>query len=165
LSCLHRSKAALIAASSFIAMGCTTAPTPPDKTVASIDVFPKTARMWTVGDSVTFTAAITTVAGTAGAGIPVTWVARDNTLLKVVNGVVTSLRKGGSTYVVATAGAKSDSAPTHVLTTPGGTAAKTALTLGQALTGIRAQGVGAPTLRHTLLSKLAAHSSLCPASP
>src|SRR5437762_14364584 len=91
--------------------GCTTEPVPPDRKVATVEVSPKSARIWIVGDSEHFTALVYTQAGTYSEVIPVSWVARDKSLLKVTStGVVTSLKKGGSTYVVATAGGVSDSA-------------------------------------------------------
>jgi hypothetical protein len=123
--------------------------------VASIAVTPKTARIWVVGDSATFTASILTQAGTTGVGIPITWVARDNALLKVVDGVATTLKKGGSTYIVATAGGMSDSALVDVPATPCGTVARTTMTVGQVVTGIGASGfcvADAPDAEYTLLA-------------
>src|SRR5260370_29350402 len=154
LSCLRRRRARAIGAALFIATGCTKDSTSPDHTVASIDVLPKTARMWIVGDSTTFTASIVTAAGTSGTGIPVIWTARDAALLRVVNGVATSLRKGSSTYVVATAGGKSDSALVEVPATPCAAVAPTSLAVGQVVTGIGANGFCAtdtPGAEYTVL--------------
>lgn len=118
-----------------------TEPIPPDKQVAIIDVTPKSRRMYIVGDSVKFSAALTTEAGTAGAGIEIGWVARDKSLLSVSSaGVAKSLKKGGSTYVVATAGGKSDSALVEVLATPCGSVTPTAMIIGQVVTDIGATG-------------------------
>jgi hypothetical protein len=156
LSSMRRCNAVVTATALLIAVGCTTEPVPPDHKVASIDVTPKTVRMWIVGDSAKFTVAILTDAGTDGVGIPITWIARDNSLLKVTSsGVVTSLRKGGSTYVVAMAGGKSDSALVEVPTTPCGATARTTMAAGQVVTGIGANGfcvADSPDAEYTLIA-------------
>jgi hypothetical protein len=156
LSSMRRCNAVVTATALLIAVGCTTEPVPPDHKVASIDVTPKTVRMWIVGDSAKFTAAILTQAGTTGDGIPITWVARDAALLKVTSaGEATSLRKGGSTYVVATAGGMSDSALVEVPTTPCGVTARTPMSVGQVVTGIGAAGFCAadtPGAEYTLIA-------------
>ena len=82
-----------------------------------------------------------------------------------MNGVAKSLKKGGSTYVVATAGGKSDSALVEVPATPCGTVARTTMAVGQVITGIGASGFCAantPEAEYTLLafnSSLAASAS------
>lgn len=113
----------------------------PDKKVSLIEVAPRTARLYTVGQQVEFSVALTTEAGTAGEGIPVAWVARDASLIQVsATGVATSLKKGGSTYVVASAGGKSDSALVEVPATACGSVTPTPMTVGQVITDIGAAG-------------------------
>jgi hypothetical protein len=113
----------------------------PDKRVQLIEISPKTARLYTVGQQQAFTTALTTEAGTDGEGIEVGYIARDNTLLQVNSaGVATALKKGGSTWVVASAGGKSDSAFVEVPLTSCGTTAATTMTVGQVVTDVGAAG-------------------------
>jgi len=151
----QRRNAVLAAAVVVAAVGCTTEPPPPNQRVATIDVTPKAVRMWIVGDTKTFTASIVTDAGTSGSAIPITWVVRDPSLLSVTaTGVVTSLKKGASSYVVATAGGKSDSALVEVPTNPCGALAPTSMSLGQVVTGIGVSGFCAadtPGAEYTLV--------------
>ncbi|MEO5567562.1 MAG: hypothetical protein ABIR92_03675 [Gemmatimonadaceae bacterium] len=113
----------------------------PDKKVSLIEVAPRTARLYTVGQQVEFSVVLTTEAGTAGEGIPVAWVARDASLIQVsATGVAKSLKKGGSTYVVASAGGKSDSALVEVPATACGAVMPATMTIGQVITDIGADG-------------------------
>ena len=121
-------------------LGCSD-PIAPDHQVTRIEVAPKSARIWLVGDSVKFITNITTAAGTGGAGLPVSWVSRDLSLLSVTaDGLAKSLKKGASTYVVATAGGKSDSALVDVPLTPCGAVAPSPLQVGQVATDIGPNG-------------------------
>src|SRR5690349_5071819 len=109
----------------------------PEETVSFIEIAPKTARLYTVGQQVIFTNTITTEAGTAGQGIPVGYVSRDPSLVQVNStGIASALKKGGSTYVVVTAGGKADSALVDVPTTTCGSVAATPMTLGQIVTDV-----------------------------
>jgi len=109
----------------------------PDKKVSVIEISPKSARLYSVGQQQQFTTILTTESGTDGEGIPVSYVARDKSLLEVTSeGVATALKKGGSTWVIATAGGKSDSALVEVPTTSCGSVAATALIVGQVATNI-----------------------------
>jgi hypothetical protein len=113
----------------------------PDKQVSVIEISPKSARLYSVGQQQQFTTILTTEAGTDGEGIPVTYVARDKSLIDVTPaGVATALKKGGSTYVVATAGGKSDSALVDVPTTSCGSVAPTTTVVGQVVTDIGGTG-------------------------
>lgn len=113
----------------------------PEGTVAFIEIAPKTARLYTVGQQVAFTHTITTEAGTAGEGIPVGYVSRDPSLVQVNStGIATAQKKGGSTYIVVTAGAKSDSAFIEVPTTTCGSVAVTPMTVGQVVTDVSSTG-------------------------
>lgn len=137
---LPRAGAILTAGALVASAGCKESLSP-DRKVALIDVAPKTARLYTVGQQVEFSAELTTEAGTLGEGIPIQWIARDPSLIQVSStGVATSLKKGGSTYVVASAGGKSDSAFVEVPSTPCGTVPSTALTVGQVATEVGAAG-------------------------
>jgi hypothetical protein len=129
-----------LSAAALVISGCTD-PVGPPQNVESIEVLPKSARIWTVGDSQRFTAHITPVAGEDTATITVKWVSRDPSLLAVTSaGVAKSLKKGGSTYVVATAGGKSDSALVEVPLTPCGAVKSALLTVGQVVNDIPVTG-------------------------
>src|SRR5207253_113255 len=111
------------------------------ETVSFIEIFPKTARLYTVGQQTVFTSTITTEAGTAGEGIPVGFSSRDESLVQINSaGIATAKKKGGSTWVVVTAGGKSDSALVEVPTTTCGSTASTAVTAGQVITDVGAAG-------------------------
>jgi hypothetical protein len=113
----------------------------PEGTVSFIEISPKTKRMYTVGEQQLFSSTITTEAGTAGEGIPVGFVSRDPTLVQVNStGVATVQKKGGSTWVVVSAGGKSDSAFVEVPLTTCGSTSATAMTTGQVVTDIGATG-------------------------
>jgi hypothetical protein len=113
----------------------------PDRVVSEIDIFPKTARLYTVGQQVVFTTTLTTEAGSAGDGIPITYASRDENLVTITQaGVATSKVKGGSTWIVTTAGGKSDSAEVELPLTTCGSTAATTLTVGQVATDIGASG-------------------------
>jgi hypothetical protein len=113
----------------------------PEGTVSFIEISPKTARLYTVGQQVVFTNTITTEAGTAGEGIPVGYMSRDPSLVQVNStGIATAQKKGGSTYIVVTAGGKSDSAEVEVPTTTCGSATQTTVAVGQILTDVAATG-------------------------
>jgi hypothetical protein len=113
----------------------------PEGTVSFIEIAPKTKRMYTVGEQQLFTSTITTEAGTAGEGIPVGFVSRDPTLVLINStGVATVQKKGGSTWIVVSAGGKSDSAFVEVPTTTCGSTAVTPMTVGQIVTDVGATG-------------------------
>jgi hypothetical protein len=113
----------------------------PEGTVSFIEIAPKTKRMYTVGEQQLFTSTITTEAGTAGEGIPVGFVSRDPTLVQVNStGIATVQKKGGSTWIVVSAGGKSDSAFVEVPTTTCGSTAVTPMALGQIVTDVGATG-------------------------
>ncbi len=113
----------------------------PEGTVSFIEIAPKAKRMYTVGEQQIFTSTITTEAGTAGEGIPVGFVSRDPTLVLINStGVATVQKKGGSTWIVASAGGKSDSAFVEVPTTTCGSTAPTAMAVGEVVTSIGAAG-------------------------
>jgi hypothetical protein len=113
----------------------------PEGTVSFIEIQPKTARLYTVGQQQIFTTTITTEAGTAGEGIPIGFKSRDETLIQINStGIATALKKGGSTWIVATAGAKSDSAFIEVPATTCGSTPATTMTVGQVVTDIGAIG-------------------------
>jgi hypothetical protein len=138
LSLTPRAGAAFTAAALAILAGCKGAETlGPDKKVASIEINPEGAQLYAVGQQVTFTATITTEAGTPGIGIEVGFIARDPSLIQINSaGVATVMRKGGATYVVAKAQEKSDSALVEVPETTCGSATPTAMTAGQVITDI-----------------------------
>jgi hypothetical protein len=116
---------------------CGKEPVAPENQVSVIEISPKGALMYAVGQTQQFTTTLTTEAGTDGSGIAVTYTARDNTLLQVSpTGVATTLKTGGTTYVVATAGGKSDSALVQVQASTCPTAAPTTMTVGQVVTDI-----------------------------
>lgn len=134
-----RHLAARAATAILLSIGCSNGPTE-TRVVSSIAVTPKTARIWILGDSVKFTADIQAADGKPGE-IPVTWTSRDPTLLSVTpGGYAKTLRKGGSTYVVATAGGKSDSALVDAPTSPCSGLAPTTMSVGQVVTDIGATG-------------------------
>jgi hypothetical protein len=141
-SFLPRAGSVISAGAMAVALaGCGADPLTPDKIVASIDISPKSAQLYAVGQQVAFTSTVTTEAGTGGEGIPVGYVARDKTLLEVNSlGVAKVLKKGGSTYVVVTAGEKSDSALVDVPLTTCGSVTPTAMTVGQIVTDVGATG-------------------------
>ena len=142
-SSLPRAGSALTAAAlAATLVGCGgSEPLGPDKTVALIEISPSSAQLYSVGQQVTFSAAITTEAGTSGSGIEIGYVARDKSLLEVNSaGVAKALKKGGSTYVVATAGGKSDSALVEVPLTTCGTVAPRTLAIGEVATDIGETG-------------------------
>lgn len=113
----------------------------PDKRVSIIDIQPKTARLYAVGQQQGFTTTLTTEAGTAGEGIEIGYLALDKTLIEVNSaGVAKALKKGGSTWVVATAGGKRDSALIEVPATSCGTTTPTTMTVGQVVTDIGDNG-------------------------
>ena len=151
---------ALLAAASVAALAsCTSEPKKSD--VASLSVSPKSARLWIVGDSAKFTATVTTVSGADGSGIPVSWVSRDAALLSITgSGLAHSVKKGGSTYVVATAGGKSDSALVEVPLTPCGTVQPVSLAVGQVVTDVGAGGFCAADNPDAEYTVVASYSSL-----
>ena len=113
----------------------------PEGTVSFIEIAPKTARLYTVGQQQVFTNTITTEAGTAGEGIPVGYISRDPSLVQVNStGIATAQKKGGSTYIVVSAGGKSDSAFVEVPTTTCGSVTPVAVTTGQVITDVGATG-------------------------
>lgn len=133
----------------------------PENTVSIIEVSPKSSRIYAVGDSTKFTAVLTTEAGTAGAGIEVAWVARDKSFLTVNSlGVAKSLKKGGSTYVIATAGGKSDSALVDLPGTPCGSVVPTTLGVGQVATNITDTGFCAASVAGAEYTAIVFNSSL-----
>jgi hypothetical protein len=113
----------------------------PDKKVAFIEIAPKSARLYTVGQQQQFETTLTTEAGTDGAGIAIGYKSRDDALVQVnSNGIATAKTKGGKTWIVATAGGKSDSAEVEVPLTSCGTTTATTMTVGQVVTDL---GTGA----------------------
>jgi hypothetical protein len=113
----------------------------PEGTVAFIEIAPKSQSLYAVGQQVAFSSTITTDAGTSGAGIPVSYLSRDPSLVQVNStGIATALKKGGSTWIVVSAGGKSDSASVDVPTTTCGSVAPTAMTVGQVVTDASATG-------------------------
>jgi hypothetical protein len=86
--------------------------------LARVVVSPRSVKMYTVGDTLRLTASTEDQFGNP-APTPTTWTARDNTLVSVdATGLVRSLRKGASTYVIATASGKTDSILVEVPTSP-----------------------------------------------
>ena len=121
---------------SLMGAACGKEPVAPENQVSVIEIAPKSALMYAVGQTQQFTTSLITEAGTDGAGIGITYTARDNTLLQMsATGVATALRKGGTTYVVATAGGKSDSALVQVSASTCTTSATT-MAVGQVVTDI-----------------------------
>jgi hypothetical protein len=113
----------------------------PEEIVSEIAISPKSARLYTVGQQVVFTTTLTTEAGTDGEGIPITYTSRDEDLVTVTAaGVATSKAKGGSTWIITTAGGKSDSAKVDLPLTTCGSTASMALAVGQVATDIGAAG-------------------------
>jgi hypothetical protein len=118
-------------------------PLDPAKSVASVAISPRTAQLYAVQQQVTFSVVVTTDAGgTPPEGtIPVSFVSRDPTLVAVdAQGVATALRMGGSTWIVAAAGGKSDSARVEVPATTCGAVTPTPMAVGQVVTDIGAAG-------------------------
>jgi hypothetical protein len=117
-------------------------PVDPAKQVSQLEISPKQARLYSVGQQVTFTSTITTEAGTAGEGIEVGYKSRNDALIQVnSSGVATAKAKGGSTWIVATAGGKADSAFVDLPATPCGSVSATTIAAGQVVTDIGATGV------------------------
>jgi hypothetical protein len=160
LSRLSPSHYPVIALSVVMLASCSsTEPSHPD--VAAVSVSPKTARIWIVGDSARFSAAITTPTGTDGTGIPIKWTSRDPQLVSVTeSGVAHTLKKGGSTYVVATAEGVSDSALVEAPLTPCGSVAPVTLAVGQVVTDIGVNGFCAAEDPDARYSVIASYSSL-----
>jgi len=124
-------------------------------------VTPKSARLWIVGDSARFSATITTPSGADGAGIPVTWSVRDPALISVDgSGLVKTVKKGGSTYVVATSDGISDSALVEVPLTPCGSVQPVSLAVGQVVTDIGSNGFCAADTPGAEYTVIATYSSL-----
>src|SRR5579862_5873158 len=131
-----------VAVAAIAAVGCKSVEhLTPDQVAATVYVSPQSVRMWVVGDSVQLTVAVTTESGSNGSGLPVSWVSRNSSLVSVSStGLVKTIKKGDSTYVVATVGGKSDSALVEVPMTPCGSVTPTAMTAGQVVTDIGATG-------------------------
>lgn len=154
----------ILAAAGALASGCTE-PMRLAHDVAVVNISPKSARIWIVGDSATFTVQITTVTGIAGTGIPVAWRSSNPSLLTVTAaGIARSLKKGGSAYIVATAEGVSDSAFVDVPLTPCGSVAPTTLALGQVVTDIGAAGFCATDIAGAEYAILAFNPSLVASS-
>jgi hypothetical protein len=113
--------------------------------VASVTVTPQNLRLLVGSDSSRLASSSLDAFGNVASPSP-TLVSRDPTLITVAaNGVVRALRRGASTYVVATAGGRSDSALVTVLA-PGqslctGVATPVSLSVGQVLTGFSSSGL------------------------
>lgn len=132
-----------ILAGAALALAACREPLDPAKTVASVVISPRTAQLYAVQQQVTFSTVVTTEAGTTAPDgtIAVSFVSRDPTLVAVdAQGVATALRKGGSTWIVATAGGKSDSARVEVPATTCGSMTPTQMAVGQVVTDIGAGG-------------------------
>jgi hypothetical protein len=113
----------------------------PEDIVSIIEISPKQAFLYSVGQQVPFTTTLTTEAGTAGAGIPIAYKSRDETLVEVNSaGIATAKKKGGVTYVVTTAGGKSDSARVEVPLTSCGSTAPTTMAVAQVVTDVGTAG-------------------------
>ena len=139
---------------------CSTEP-PPEQRVALIDVTPKTARLLVVGDSAAFSVSITTAAGTDGAGIPVSWSSKDQSLVVISpTGVARALKKGGSTYIFASAGGKTDSALVEIPLTPCGSTQSPTLQPGDVSGDIGEEGFCAPAIPKSEYAVIAYYSSL-----
>ena len=151
-----------MAAAAIVAVGCKSGEhLTPDQEAATVSVSPQSARMWVVGDSVQFTVAVTTVSGANGSGLPVNWVSRNPSLVSVSStGLVKTIKKGDSTYVVATVGDKSDSALVEVPMTPCGSVTRTAVTAGQVVTDIGATGFCAASVPGAEYTVIAFFNSL-----
>jgi hypothetical protein len=114
----------------------------PDESVVSIEVTPKSSRVYNIGDQVTFSAVVTAQTGTDPKNVPITWSVRDNTLLQVTStGHAVVLKRGGSTWVIATAGARSDSGFVDVPASTCGSTAVTTIAAGQVVTDITSSGL------------------------
>ncbi|HET9425069.1 MAG TPA: hypothetical protein VFO55_06825 [Gemmatimonadaceae bacterium] len=138
---LSPNRAGAILIAGLLAISGCKEPLSPDKKVSIIEISPKSAQLYAVGQEVTFSTTLTTEAGTAGEGIEIGYIARDPSLIQVnSSGVAKALKKGGSTYVVAQAGGKSDSALVEVPLTTCGSVAATPLITGQVSTEIGATG-------------------------
>src|SRR5690349_21452157 len=134
-------RAGVILSLGLVLVSCGGDPVGPDKTVSFIEISPKSARLYTVGQQIAFSNTITTDAGTAGEGIAVSYLSRDPSLVQVnSSGLATALKKGGSTWIVVSAGGKSDSASVEVPTTTCGSVAPTAMSVGQVVTDVGATG-------------------------
>ncbi|MEP6492745.1 MAG: hypothetical protein ABJF01_08710 [bacterium] len=113
--------------------------------VASISLSPTTLRLLPTVDSTRLTALSLDALGNTASPAP-TLVARDPTLISVnAAGVIRALRRGAGTYIVATAGEKTDSVLVTVLAAGQSICTAVAdpidLALGQVVTDISALGV------------------------
>jgi hypothetical protein len=134
-------RASAVLLSLFTAASCGDGPADPATVVKTIEISPTSARLYAVGQQVVFETLLTTEADTDGEGIPVAYVSRNPALVEVnAAGVATAKTKGGSTYVVTTAGGRSDSALVEVPATPCGSIAPTTMAVAQIATDIGAAG-------------------------
>jgi hypothetical protein len=113
--------------------------------VTSISVSPPNARMLPTVDTLRITVQSLDAFGNATSPPP-TLTPRDPTVVSVdANGLVHALKRGASTYVVASAGGKADSALVTVLATGQsictGTATSVELSVGQVLTDVSGLGI------------------------
>lgn len=155
-----RARLLMLAAAAVATNGCKES-VGPDKRVEFVEVSPQAATMYVVGAQQEFSAAITTEAGTPGTGIEVGWISRNPALVKVNSaGVATVESKGGSTWLVATAGGVSDSARVDVPATPCANVGTTAMTVGQVVTGIGAEGFCADDIADAEYSAIILNQSL-----
>jgi hypothetical protein len=130
-------RAGIVGLMALVATGCTE---PRRENVASIEVLPKSGRIWRVGDTLKFTAQTSNIAGDTTTA-RVEWVSRNPAFVSIASsGLAKSLKKGGSAYIVATAGDKSDSALVEVPLTPCGDVKAQQLAVGQVVNDIGASG-------------------------
>ena len=69
----------------------------PDKKVSFIEISPKSARLYTVGQQQQFETVLTTEAGTDGVGIAVGYKSREESLVQVNSSGVATAKKSGIT--------------------------------------------------------------------
>ena len=128
----------MLAASLLVGCGSVEQPSD-DRIAATVTITPKSARMWVSGQR-TSPWMSSRKLGPMGRHFRAVGRARPTLLAVSQSGVAKTLRKGDSTWVVATVGQVSDSAFVEVGTTPCGTLAHTVFDVGQVKTDIPASG-------------------------